>query len=402
MTSSFSLPAEFPPPPEGRRPDLLVVAGEHSGDQHAAVAVRKLLERNPGLTVVALGGAALRDTRATFLYDMTRSSVVGVFEVIRHFGFFRELFGKILDWIERYRPRAVCFVDNPGLNLRLCKALHRRGLSVQGGGDIRLLYYIAPQVWAWKGKRRFSMARHLDALAVIFPFEVESFADTDLEVTFVGHPYLAEDFRPLVRYDPEGTILLLPGSRRIAVGRILPALLGGFARLLEEKPNERATVITPDDEVRALAECELESRPNLKDRVTFADKDDTVRGKAVLTSSGTMSLTCALAGIPGAIVYRVGRVTYWLGRVLITIPYLGIANLLLKKPMYPEYLQERASPRNLAAELRDCLESPARLEATHCDTAHLRARLAAPGRETVDRWLEKRVIAEKNDGGQTP
>ncbi len=384
--------------PEGRRPDLLVVAGEHSGDQHAAVAVRKLLERNPGLKVAALGGSALRETGVTFLYDMTQSSVVGVFEVIRHFGFFRELFGRILDWIERYRPRAVCFVDNPGLNLRLCQALHRRGLSVKAGGDIRLLYYIAPQVWAWKGKRRFAMARHLDALAVIFPFEVDSFADTDLDVTFVGHPYLAEGYRPSVRYDPEGTVLLLPGSRRIAVGRIFPALLGGFSRLLADCPNERATVITPDPEVRALVERELAQWPDLEGKIALADKDDPVRGKAVLTSSGTMSLTCALAGIPGAIVYRVGGFTYQLGKLLIKIPYLGIANLLLRKPMYPEYLQHRASPENLAGELRACLESPARLESTQRDTARLRDSLSAPGRESIDRWLEKHLA---NDQAKT-
>ena len=380
---------------------MLVVAGEHSGDQHAAVAVRRLMERDSELRVAALGGAALRETGATFLYDMTQSSVVGVFEVLRHLGFFRALFKRILDWIEEHRPRAVCFVDNPGLNLRLCEALYRRGLAGKAGGDVRLLYYIGPQVWAWKKQRRFKMARCVDALAVIFPFEIDTYRDTDLEVSFVGHPYLAEGHRPLVRYDPDGSILLLPGSRRIAVGRILPLLFDGFERLLRERPDERATVITPDPEVRAVVERELGKRPALKDKVALADKSDPVRGKAVLTSSGTMSLSCALAGIPGAIVYRVAPLTYWLGRMLITIPYLGISNLLLEKPMYPEYLQGRATAEQLLRELCECLDSPERLEATHCDTARLRRKLSAPGSETIDRWLEKRIgsPARRNDGG---
>ncbi len=389
MPASFELPSALAAPPGGVRPDLLVIAGEHSGDQHAAGAVRRLLERNPDLNVVAMGGPALRNTGVSFLYDLTQSSVVGVFEVLKHLGYFRELFRRILEWVEEYRPRTVCFVDNPGLNLRLCEALHRRGLSRRGGGDIRLLYYIGPQVWAWKKGRRFKMARFLDGLAVIFPFEVGSYEDTSLQVSFVGHPFLAEGYESSLRYDPDGSILLLPGSRRIAVGRILPLLLGGFSELLKEKPGEKATIITPDDEIRALVNREIEKWPALSERLELADQSDRVAGKAVLTSSGTMSLSCALAWIPGAIVYRAATVTYWLGRTLITIPYLGIANILLEKPMYPEYIQDRATPRNLARELKECIDSPERRERSRRDTARLREHLSAPGSETVDRWLER-------------
>ncbi len=400
MSSSFALPFAFPPPPGGERPDLLVIAGEHSGDQHAARAVERLRERHPGLRVAAMGGPALRDTGATFLYDLTQSSVVGVFEVLKHFGYFRALFGKILEWVDRYRPRNICFVDNPGLNLRLCEALHRRGLSHRGGGDIRLLYYISPQVWAWKKGRRFKMARVLDGLAVIFPFEVDSFGDTRIAADFVGHPFLAEGYTPCLRYDPEGTILLLPGSRRIAVGRILPLLLAGFAELLKEKPNETATIVTPDDEIRAVVLREVNKWPTLEAKLKLTDKAERISGKAVLTSSGTMSLSCALAGIPGAIVYRVGTVTYWLGKALITIPYLGIANLLLDKPMYPEYIQHRALPENLARELRECVDSSARRESTRRDMLRLREQLSAPSSETVDRWLARWIRTPEEASGR--
>ena len=217
------------PPPASARVDLLVIAGEHSGDQHAATMVHELRAKKPGLSVVALGGPELAKAGAQVLHDMTASSVVGFVEVLKNYPFFKALFEETLRWISEHKPRAICFVDYPGLNLRLAKALRQRGLSVKGGGKIPLLYYISPQIWAWKAKRRFTMARDLDALAVIFPFEVECYKDTSLPVEFVGHPFLDEDHEPPVRYDPDGPILLLPGSRKQAVGRIFPLLLAGYA-----------------------------------------------------------------------------------------------------------------------------------------------------------------------------
>ena len=147
-TSPFRLPA-----PASDRVDLLVIAGEHSGDQHAATLVRDLRAQRPGVSVVALGGPALAQAGAQLLHDLTASSVVGLVEVLKNYPFFKALFEETLRWIAEYRPRAICFVDYPGLNLRLAKALRERGLSVKGGGAIQLLYYISPQIWAWKAKR---------------------------------------------------------------------------------------------------------------------------------------------------------------------------------------------------------------------------------------------------------
>ena len=192
MSTSSLLPLSFPPPVRGRV-DLLIVAGEHSGDEHAARVVRELRKSHPELAVAALGGPRLAEAGAQLLYDLTASSVVGIVEVLRNYSFFRDLFNETLRWLREYRPRAVCFVDYPGFNLRLAAALREQGLSVKGGGTIRTLYYISPQVWAWKAGRRFAMARDLDAMAVIFPFEVECYADTTLpashiiEMIFLGN-----------------------------------------------------------------------------------------------------------------------------------------------------------------------------------------------------------------------
>ena len=384
---------ELPPPDSGKPSDLLVIAGEHSGDQHAARMVRGLLKDNPDLSVSAVAGKALDSAGAQVIFDLTRHSVVGFVEVIRNYGFFKEIFDGIIAWIEEHRPRNVCLVDFPGFNLRLARELFRRKLSRKGGGAIAVLYYISPQIWAWKAGRRFKMAEWLDDLGVIFPFEVECYADTDLPVTFVGHPFLADDHQPLLHYDVDGPILLLPGSRRQPVNRIFPAMLDTFLRLHEDLSGLRSAVVFPDDGVRAVIEDVLASRPGSAEFCSPVPVGDPVGGRAVLTSSGTISLACGIAGIPGAIAYRAHPITCLWGRFLIQVPYLGIVNLLLDRPEYPEYIQSRAKPVDLCRELRSAIENPTRIESALTCAENLRRLLAVDG-DVPDAaaWLSNSMV----------
>jgi len=380
---STTLLSRFSPPEDGRV-DLLIIAGEHSGDQHAAKVVRDLHLQRPGLAIVALGGPELAKAGAQLLHDMTASSVVGFVEVLKNYSFFKALFDETLRWIAEYKPRAVMFVDYPGMNLRIAKALHERGLSMKGGGKIQLLFYISPQIWAWKAKRRFTMAEHLDALAVIFPFEVECYADTALRPEFVGHPFLAEDHVAPVKYDPAAPVLLLPGSRKQAVGRIFPVMLRGFETYAERE----AVVIYPSDEIEGVLRA---ANPPKNVRLLKPAEGEVVAASAVLTSSGTMSMHCALAGIPGAVVYRANPLTYILGRMLVKVPYLGIANLLLKEPMYPEYIQGAATPEALAKELRACVGDSKRRAETEARAEKLRAILRRPASGTAADWVLRQM-----------
>jgi lipid-A-disaccharide synthase len=380
MTGAASFPL---PAPAGGRCDLLVVAGEHSGDAHAARLVAGLRARRPEVTVAALGGPRLAAAGAQLLFDRTRLSVVGLAEVVKNVSFFRQLIHEVVRWVAAYRPRTVCLVDNSGVNLRIAEALRRRGLSTKGGGPVRTLYFISPQIWASRADRRFEMARNLDALAVIFPFEPGWYADTGLPVTFVGHPFLAPDYVAPVRLDPAGPVLLLPGSRARAVGLILPALLGGYREYARRAPGRRAVILYPSDpiaaQIRALG---------LPPEVTLAPAATaSVGASAVLTSSGTMSMQCALAGIPGAIAYRTDPFTYVVGRWIVSVPYLGIANIILGEPMYPEYIQGAATPAALAAEMRAGLEDPARRERTARQARELRALMAQPAGHAPAEWL---------------
>ena len=364
--------------------DLLIVAAEHSGDEHAARLVRGLLARNPSLKVCALGGSHLAAAGAQLLRDLTGQSALG-FAVIAKISYYKALIATVVDWIGQYTPRAVCFVDSSGLNLRIAKGLFERGFSTKAGGPTKALYYISPQIWASRAGRRFEMAKHLDGLASIFPFEAAVYADTTLPVDFVGHPFVAPDYVAPVNYDPAGPVLLLPGSRKGAVARIFPVLLEGYRAWGGKRP---AVVLYPSDEILAVLRA-----ANPPACVTFQRMGEggTVAASAVLTSSGTMSMHCALAGIPGVVTYKADLLTYWLGRMLVKVEYLGIANLLLKEPMYPEYIQGAAKPAALARELKDCLENPARQERTRILARKLRALLSQPSAGSAVDWMVRQL-----------
>ena len=370
-------------PPKTNVCDVLILAGEHSGDEQASRMLKKVFAQKPDLNVCAFGGQSLSDVGAQLLFDFTQFSVVGLMEVLKNYSFFKALSSAIVEWICKYKPKAVCFVDYPGFNLLIASELYKRGVSVKGGGSIKLLYYISPQIWAWKAKRRFKMARLLDSLAVIFPFEVSCYADTSLNAQFVGHPFLEEEFENPVEYSPDGDILLLAGSREIAVSRIFPVMLKALRKL----DNEKAIALYPSESIKNILEKSLAKFPDVADRVKIVDKSALpLKAKAVMMSSGTMSLCCSLAGIPGAIVYKANPITYVLGRMLVKIQYLSIANILLDKPAWREFIQFDATDENIASYMRECLKPEVRTEFLEYANA-LKKLLHAETKKSASDWL---------------
>lgn len=371
------------PPPKGGGCDLLVIAGEHSGDEQAARMVAGALAEKPGLRVCAFGGEKLASCGAQPLFDMTSFSVVGLVEVLKNYGFFKKLSEAVAGWISEYHPKAVCFVDYPGFNLHIASLLKGRGVSRKGGGSVRLIYYISPQIWAWKASRRFKMASLLDSLAVIFPFETECYADTDLDVHFVGHPFLSDSYEPPVKYGADGEILMLSGSREIAVSRIFPVMCGAMERLA----GERAAAVYPTPRIKKILEGELSRRPALNGRVRLVPNGGApITAKAAMMSSGTMSLACSLEGIPGAIVYKANPFTYLVGRAVVKIEYLSIANILLDRPAWREFIQFDASAAPLARYMGDCLSPAARAKfAGYAEK--LKSLLHAPPSLSASQWL---------------
>ena len=389
MSAFPTIPASFDRPRAGEV-DILVVAGEHSGDQHAAKVVAELLKARPGLRIAAFGGPQLRAAGAQLLMDMTGFSAVGIVEVLAAYPFYRRLFARMVSWTTQWKPKVVVLVDYPGLNLRLANELRKAGLSRAGFGETAVIQYVSPQLWAWKPKRRFTMARDLDSVGTIFPFEPAVYADTKLDARFVGHPFAEPDHQHGLKYDPDGPVLLLPGSRPKPVRKIFPALVEAFALFRKDHPKRRALVLHTGGEVHAeLYRLLAEYGDQAKGIDLRPVSEGPATGCAALVSSGTMSLTVALAGIPGAVVYRANPITWIVGRRLIAgrVDNLGIANILLKRQAWPEYLQGACEPAPLAARLRECVETPGPRAQALADAGELLRMLSAQSGSTPAEWV---------------
>lgn len=361
MKSPQKCLCELPPPRGGGPVDLLVIAAEQSGDEHGAYLVRQFLGEFRGASVCAVGGLQLAQEKTQFLYNLTDHAAMGTLEVIKNIRFFSTFLDRIVDWICRFRPRRVCFIDSPALNLRIAERLYLKKVSHRGGGDVFLYHYIAPQVWAWRANRRFLFARYLDALGVIFPFELDSFRDTTLPTTFVGHPFLESGEPSPLHYENNRTVFLLPGSREQCIRRIYPTQLAAFQQLADS--NLDALTIYPSEKLHNIMIQLLKNFPKIQERVRFLSLEEALQappsGRAAIMTSGTMSLRCALEGIPGVILYKTNPFTYWLGKRLIKVHHLGIANLLLGYELYPEYVQQRAQPGIISQRMEGLLHGRA-------------------------------------------
>ena len=224
----------------------------------------------------------------------------------------------------------------------LAKSLYKEGLSLKSGGTVCICQYVAPQIWAWKAKRRFAIAKYIDHLGTIFPFEKACFRDVNLNVQFVGHPLL-EEKNPF-HYDANGPLLLLPGSRISAVKRVYPILVGAFRQLKALHPNLIAIIPTPN---KAIHDYLCKHSEN----GIFLSRLSEIRNgfSCALMSSGTASLQVALAGIPGVVTYRANSITFSIGKRLVKVPYLSIANILLNRPLYAECLQDISDQTSVVA-----------------------------------------------------
>ena len=382
---------QFNSPPDGPV-DLLVIAGEASGDEHSALLVSGLLKKFSNFQISAIGGKRVEKEGAHLVYPLVEHAVVGVVEVLKNYSTFKQIFKNTIEWIIKYKPKTILLVDYPGFNLRLARELKKLGVSVKGGGTVKVLQYISPQLWAWKAKRRFEMEKILDGLGVIFPFEVDCYKDTSLPVAFVGHPFAQSEYKCPISYAPEGPLLLLPGSRVQPVQRILPVFLDTLDPLFIDFPNLQVSIPVPNSQIRTVVESLLSSRATIKDRINVVESDLKMEARAALMSSGTMSLSCAIAGVPGVIAYRAHPLTYLLGRFLVTIPFLGMANILIPEaPPYPEFLQGRANRKNLYQTILKVLQNEDSKENSQFVAKKLLKRLQVPDEQGVVEWLSQEI-----------
>ena len=356
---------------------LLLVAGEASGDLHAARLLAALRPLVPEFRAFGLGGAELAAAGQEQLAESREIAVVGISEALRVLRRAREIFRAILKEAERRRPAAAVLVDSPVFNLRLAAALRRRGIPV--------VYYISPQVWAWRQGRVRKIRRTVDELLVLFAFEETFFRERGVAAHHVGHP-LIDEVPPLVplleRPVPaaEGPVrlALLPGSRRSEIDHLLPAMIGAV-RVLGARRQVDARIVQAPSVERELLTGHLERAGIDLPLVAERRFEEIAASHLAICASGTATLEVGLLRTPMIVVYRLARGTMLLARLLVKLPHFSLVNLVLGREVVPELLQEQVRPEPLAAVAGDLLDDRERRLRMGADLGELRGRLGEPG-----------------------
>ena len=350
---------------------LAVVAGEASGDLHASEVVHELKQLDPALETFGIGGDLLAAEGTTLLHHASEMGIVGLFNVIRHLPMFRRVFNELLARIEAEKPDAVLLVDYPDFNLRVAKRCKELGL--------RVIYYISPQLWAWRQGRVRHIAKYVDRMLVIFPFEEDFYRKHGVPVTYVGHPIVEQlvDVHRPPRDTDTLRIALLPGSRRMEVSSLLPAMLDAVDILRRERQVDAYVIQAPTIE-RASLEAIMRDA-GIDVRILDHDGGEGVAAADVaLSSSGTATLESAVLGTPVVVMYRLSRATYLLARRLVKLPHFSLVNIVAGKRVVPELLQDDVNGARIAEEVRALIE-PTHYEAVRTELAAVRAKLGEAG-----------------------
>uniref|UniRef100_Q3ATC7 Lipid-A-disaccharide synthase n=1 Tax=Chlorobium chlorochromatii (strain CaD3) TaxID=340177 RepID=Q3ATC7_CHLCH len=361
---------------------LFVLAGEVSGDIHAAGVVAQLLQAHSNVTVFGVGGAHLKKLGATLLYDTAQMSIMGIVEVVKHAGFLRRVIRELKAAIEREKPFAALLVDYPGMNLHMAAFLHNLGIPV--------IYYVAPQAWAWKEGRVKTIRATVDRLLVIFDFEVEFFRRHGIQTEFVGHPVIEElaglavpsrqDILQRHALSPDTRLIgLLPGSRKQEIAYIFPAMLEAarkvsqthkVAFLFGRAPNLKADHFRLLEEYGDLTIIECGAHGVMH------------ASELLLVTSGTATFEALCFGAPMIVLYKTNALNYFIGKRLVKLHNISLANivaegLLSNSRTVPELLQDEATPEAIYQQVSTLLHDGKTLAAMRAKLLMARAKLAS-------------------------
>ncbi|OSM05170.1 putative lipid-A-disaccharide synthase [Magnetofaba australis IT-1] len=361
----------------------MIISGEASGDFLAAELLNELSAEFPGLTAFGVGGLKSRAAGLESLYHPNELSLIGLAEVVRHLPRLVSIMNALTARMRADRPDLLVTVDLPDFNFRLAKRAKKLGVPV--------IHYVSPQVWAWRRGRADKLAGFLDHLLALFPFEPEIYAGTGLPVSFVGHPLVhraqpkrsREQMRAdLGLADDAPLIALLPGSRPGEIARLLEPMLLAAVRLRMEKPNTYFAIALADtlDEASLRAHWPAEAESLSVSIIPNGAYDLLGACDAALVASGTATLEAALIGAPMVVVYRVNALTYAIGRRVIQVPYISLANLVAGEGVVPERIQHEANPDTLCQDLRTLLDDPQAAAQQRQGLARIRQQLSTPPR----------------------
>ncbi len=370
---------------------LYVVAGELSGDAHGAGLLRALKPMIPALEIHGAGGPEMAAVAGSGLSDWVEdAAVMGVWEVLKRYGWFKERFHRMLGELKEFRPDVLLLIDYPGFNLRFAEAVKREC------PETRIVYYVSPQVWAWNKGRIPKMVRLLDEMLCLFPFEQPIFQNAGLKTTFAGHPLVdeLEEKRLPGAVRDETLVGLFPGSREREVARLFPVMIETAKRLKAWRGELRFEVPAASAKLAAQIRGLLVDA-GAADLITVNTGEShslMQRACCAVIASGTATLEAAYFGLPYCLVYRVAPLTYVMARLLVKIKHIGIVNILAGEEVVEELIQADADPLAVSHSLKELLGSSDKRKNLQLRLAETTAKLGDPGAheraaQAVAAWL---------------
>ena len=361
--------------------EILIVAGETSGDLHGANLARELWKLDSSLILYGVGGEKMARAGVKLYFDIVGLAGVGLTEVFKNLTRLHKIFKELLSIIEKSKLKAMILIDFPEFNLRLAKAVRKF--------NIPIVYYISPQVWAWRRGRVKTISRYIKKMLVIFPFEEEFYRKLDIPVEFVGHPLLdvvnfrrnQEMVKEMLRVPREKVVVgLLPGSRESEIKRHLPIMLEAAEIIAETMPQVEFVLLCNS----SLPEKLFTNIMNTKDKPAvrlLPGRTSEIMDAAelILVASGTATLEAACHSCPMVIIYKISFLTWLFVRPLIRVPYVGIVNLIAKEKIVPEYLQFQARPKAIAQECLTLLKDEKKRSEMIHNLSLVRQQLGKPG-----------------------
>ena len=356
--------------------NVVIVAGEASGDAHAARLITELKKLDKTISVRGMGGDNLRKAGVDIFIDMAELAVVGIVEVLMKYNLIKAELNKLKQDITTNRPDLLILVDYQEFNQRL--AAYAKSIG------IKVLFYIGPQVWAWRPKRVYKMARIVDHMAVILPFEKALYKDANVAVTFTGHPLTDEvirdknqqQARQQLKIDERITIGLFPGSRSGEIKRVLPILLESAQLIKTKKPQIQfilpvASTINQEDLAPFKSSFDVLSVITINDQ--FYDVIQSC--DIILTASGTATLEIGLLEVPMVIIYKVAALSHFILKFFVSIKHLGLVNIIPGKEVVKEFIQQDAKPTDIAHETLRLLDDEVYYQSMKNELAKIRQQL---------------------------
>jgi lipid-A-disaccharide synthase len=352
---------------------LYLVAGEASGDSRGSELMRALRAREPRLEFLGAGGPQMKSIAGGDFLDWADEAVVGLWDVLKKYGYFKAQFDRMLGEVVRVEPDALILIDYPGFNLRLAKAVKQRLPKT------KVIYYISPQVWAWNRGRIPKMAKFLDLMLCIFPFEKPLYEESGLTTEFVGHPMLDSlAVRKIEVERDRQLVALLPGSRGKEVRKIFPVMLAAAGELHQRLPNVRFEAAAASETL--AAGMRTIARNAIPCEIKVGGSHELMqRAGAGMVCSGTATLESAYFGLPMVILYKVAWLTWVIAKRLVRVPFIGMPNILAGRAIVKEFLQDAAQPGAIADEMYRMLAHRTEADRMQRDLVGVIAQLGEPG-----------------------